>query len=215
MSGTWEHCGSLVNVAVPNTSNWQVSVLGGHFLDSTWQDCESLVSAAVPDTSNWPIDSIGRGFLNSTWQDCDSLVSAVVPNTKNWKVEVIDEDFLHNTWEGCAALKNAVVPDTSNWPVKSVGDYFLDSTWANCTALKNISNLKFSNSFETVSGFLGGFNWYQTFALPNDDPTTTGAQPSLYNGTLITALGNPLDDRETFRGRTGMVGYESLNENWK
>jgi uncharacterized repeat protein (TIGR02543 family) len=213
---TWYGCTSLTTAAVPETSNWTVTTIGDYFLSNTWSDCAKLTTAVVPDTSNWPVAAIGTSFLPATWSGCTSLTTAAVPDTSNWPVAAIGTYFLSSTWSDCAKLTTAAVPDTSNWPVTAIGTSFLHYTWSNCSSLKDLSNIKFSDSFKSVSNLYGGLNnWYHTFYLASNPGGTTGAQPSFYDGDLITDLGTPSSDRNTFTNRSGMAGYDDLADNWK
>jgi hypothetical protein len=212
---TWRECTNLRTAVVPDTSSWNITSIGDWFLAYTWYSCRNLTTAVVPNTSNWNITSIGDYFLALTWQTCTSLTNAGVPNTSNWNVTSIGTYFLAQTWNGCTSLTNAVVPNTSNWVVASVGTSFLSYTWENCSALKNLSNIQFSNSFKNVSNLYSNTgNWNQTFSLSSDPGGTTGNPPSFYDGTLVTYK-TPFTDRNTFRYRTGMTGYDSFDANWK
>jgi hypothetical protein len=157
-----------------------------------------------------------RRSSDLTWQGCTSLAEAAVPDTSNWPAASAGDWFLYETWQGCTSLAEAAVPDTSGWEAASVGDGFLYATWEGCAGLKDLSDIKLSDSLKDVpSLYSGGGNWYRTFHLESDPGDTTGAQPSFYDGTLITALGAPASDRDTFTNRSGMDGYGSLADDWK
>jgi hypothetical protein len=216
---TWSGCINLTKAVVPDTSNLEITSIGSSFLKETWRGCTGLPIAAVPDTSTWNITSVGGEFLRGYCHGCTSLTTAVVPNTSGWRVSTIGGAFLESTWNGCTSLTAATVPDTSTWDITSsstIGGSFLYCTWNGCTSLKDLSDVRLCTGFKTVNNFVSNTNnWYSTFALPRADATTTGAQPSLYDGTPITTLDTPPGDKNTFTNRTGMDGYNELDPNWK
>jgi hypothetical protein len=217
---TWADCYSLTTAVAPDTESWQVESIGDGFLYSTWEYCDNLTTAAVPKTAGWQVESIGDYFLYFAWAGCTSLETAVVPNTASWTPDSIGDYFLDSTWIDCDSLTTAVVPDTSNWDVSNIGGNFLAFTWAYCPSLKDISNLRFSNSFRRAAVDTSNYNWFMTFYLYDDESTTPYAQPSFYDGKLITAappdgLGIPSDNLSTFAGRVNMDGYYGLDVHWR
>jgi hypothetical protein len=79
----------------------------------------------------------------------------------------------------------------------------------------DLSNIQFSDSFKSIptAFYSNANNFSQTFSFANPNSTPTDP-PSFYDGTFITAWGDPDSPRQTFNNRTGLTDYSSLNTNW-
>ncbi|MDR2109063.1 MAG: InlB B-repeat-containing protein, partial [Coriobacteriales bacterium] len=237
MRSTWQGCTNLQTAVVPDTSGWTVTGIGEIFMMQTWESCTKLKTAAVPDTSSWQVTSISSAFMNNTWRYCTSLATPVVPDTSGWRPVSIGHLFMAYTWANCSALTTLRMLDTSSWEPTSLGEFaslspytnfdvrFMRHTWYLCNALKDISAFRLGNGFKSIGtqtyGIYGGNDnadyacWYNTFYVTGSG--YTGAQPTFYDGELITSLGTPSTGAEpdTFYGRTGMDDYTALPSAWK
>jgi hypothetical protein len=202
-----------VEAALPAT----VTTIKSYYGYYQYINCSSLTEP--PDEPPLPpnLTSIGSTFRQEQYSDCTALTRAAAEAALPASLTAVGASFRNRQYNYCTALANVSTLAALPSGISSVGTDFRYAQYQNCTAL-SVGGIVLPYGF---SGELSRSGAYKNFFACTNARAAADTLPQYYasppNGSpmLITAAGQPIEDKNFLLNRTGITGYSSLHPYWK
>jgi hypothetical protein len=198
-----------------------VTTIGYAFRAVQYSNCSNLTAAAKEADYPQGLSSIDTSFRDGQYSNCSSLTKASPEPLYPAGLSRIESFFRDGQYNSCTALTQA--GGEPPYPMSGdgmpyIGSYFRYYQYANCPALR-VGNYVFAARFGAVLQLIT-VSYSSMFNMPNT-LNTADTVPLYYTDAAhtqtapITNMSAPSEGRHLITNRTGIVGYASLDANWK